>query len=79
MHCCMCELYPLSSRPMSVRFHATPCDLCIMLLVLGSVYSKLRFCLDNCSHEDILSSQSRILMCLFNGRAVPEGRHTSHM
>lgn len=70
---------PPSSRPMSVWFHARPCDLCIMVLVLRSVYSKLSLYLDNCSHEDSLSFHSGILMCLFNGLAVPEGHHTPHM
>lgn len=49
------------------------------VLVLRSVYSELSLYLDNCSHENILSFHSGILIRLFSGLAIPEGSHTSHM
>lgn len=72
-------LFPRVAGPASVRFHARPCVLCIMMLLLCSVYSELRLYLDNCSHEDILSPHSGTLTCLFIGFDVPEGRRTSRM
>lgn len=52
-------------------------DLCVMFPVFGTVYSKLRLCLDKCSHEDALSSHSRVLMRRPDGCDAPEGRHRS--
>lgn len=72
-------LFPRVAGPASVRFHARPCVLCIMMLLLCSVYSELRLYLDNCSHEDILSPHSGTLTCLVIGFDVPEGRRTSRM
>lgn len=69
----------LTNRPTSVQFCAKPCDVCIMLLLSHSVYSVLRLCLSNSSHEDTLSPHAGILMCLFNSISVPEGCHTSHI
>lgn len=71
---------PTSSRPASVQFHARPCDLCIMVLLFHSVYSELRLYLDNCSHEDSLSSHSAVSTRPFDGLTIPEGRRTpSHV
>lgn len=55
---------PFTWRLTSVRFCLKPCDLCIIVLVLHSVYCKLSLCLSNCSQGNMLSLHATILLHL---------------